>query len=82
MFTTYLNRVVAVGMVLMGLAGAVAVPLLNADLQTTAGIIAAVIASTTAGLKFLAGWQAHEGRVADPHQPFSTKLGKPEGEGN
>lgn len=75
MFTKYLNRVVVVGVFLTGLAGAVAIPLMDADLTTTAGIITAVIAAAAAANRFLIGWQAHEARVADPHSD-DNNLGK------
>ena len=66
MLQTYLNRVVAVLVFLTGLAGAVAIPLLDADLTTTAGIIAAVVATAATANRFLIGWQLHEQRVASP----------------
>lgn len=48
-----------------GLLAALAIPIANLDLSSTAGVSAGLFAIVGVVVKWLGGWQAHEARVAD-----------------
>jgi hypothetical protein len=60
-----LNRVVAVVSAALALTLAILPVLGNFDWQSSAGLIAGITAVLAITLKWLDGWQAHEGRVAE-----------------
>jgi hypothetical protein len=61
----YFNRVVLGLDLAAGIAAAIAVPVANLDLSSTAGVVAGLGAVVAASVKFLSGWQAHEAQVAN-----------------
>lgn len=60
------NRIVAILTAVCGLAGAIAVPVANLDLSSTAGVAAGLGTIVAAALSWLKGWQAHEARMVPP----------------
>lgn len=54
------NRVAVYLTALSGLSAAIAVPVADLDVQSTAGVISGLVAILVVALKWLAGWQAHE----------------------
>lgn len=51
-----------------GLATAVAVPLADLDLESTAGIVAGLVAILTAFQQWMKGWREHQATQADLHK--------------
>ncbi len=58
------NRVASYMAALAGLLTALAVPVANLDLQSTAGAVAGLIAILTAYQQWMKGWRSHEVRIA------------------
>lgn len=65
----YPNRLVALATAVLGVAAAISVPLANLDWSSTVGVIAGIGAAAAAAVKWLDGWQQHEGRLAYPAAP-------------
>lgn len=70
------NRVAVILTALVGLAGAVTVPLANLDWSSTAGVLGGLAVVLGAANRWLVGWQAHEARTL-PRRPVPTQATTP-----
>ena len=59
------NRTAVLITAVSGLVGALAVPIANLDLSSTAGVVAGLITITTVVNRWLIGWQNYEKRNYD-----------------
>lgn len=60
----YPNRVVAVATAVLSLVVGLVPVIGNFDWQSTAGVLAGIAAACAVAIKWLHGWQIHEGHVA------------------
>lgn len=58
------NRVATILTAISGATAAIAVPLANLDIQSTAGVIGGLFAIGTAFVTWMKGWREHEARIA------------------